>query len=69
MAALRERELTLQVGPDFRLPDLSGKPLAPRVFTSVYYDTPDHRLARHGITLGRGTQGHRWQLTLHHADL
>jgi CHAD domain-containing protein len=69
MAALLERELKLQVGPDFRLPDLSGKPLAPRVFTSVYYDTPDHRLARHGITLGRGTQRHRWQLTLPHTEL
>ena len=69
MGALRERELKLQVGPDFRLPELSGKRLAPRVFTCVYYDTPDHRLARHGITLGRGAQRHRWQLTLHHADL
>src|ERR1700738_4493330 len=69
MAVLLERELKLQVGPDFRLPALSGKPLAPRVFTSVYYDTPDHRLARHGITLGRRTQRHRWQLTLPHTEL
>ena len=46
-----ERELKLDVEPGFRLPRLPGRPLAPRVFVSRYYDTPDHRLARHGVTL------------------
>jgi CHAD domain-containing protein len=46
-----ERELKLDVEPGFRLPTLPGRPLAPRAFVSRYHDTPDHRLARHGITL------------------
>ena len=46
-----ERELKLDIEPGFRLPRLPGRPLAPRVFVSRYYDTPDHRLDRHGVTL------------------
>ena len=46
-----ERELKLDVEPGFRLPSLPGRPLAPRTFISRYYDTPDHRLARRGVTL------------------
>jgi CHAD domain-containing protein len=61
-----ERELKLDVEPGFRLPRLPGRPLAPRVFLSVYHDTPDHRLARHGVTLRcRSEKGqHRWQVKL-----
>ena len=61
-----ERELKLDVGPGFRLPRLSGRPFAPRLFVSTYHDTPDHRLARQGVTLRcrTGTRRHRWQLKL-----
>jgi hypothetical protein len=45
MKATLERELKLGAGPRFRLPALPGKPLAPRTLTSIYLDTPDHRLA------------------------
>lgn len=61
-----ERELKLEVGPNFRLPKIPGEPLVPRVFVSVYYDTSDHRLARHNVTLRRRTEKrrHRWQVKL-----
>ena len=61
-----EREMKLDVEPGFRLPRLPGRPLAPRQFLSVYHDTPDHRLARHGVTLRcRSEKGqHRWQVKL-----
>jgi CHAD domain-containing protein len=61
-----ERELKLDVEPGFRLPRLPGRPLAPRVFVSTYHDTPDHRLARRGVTLRcRSEKGdHRWQVKL-----
>jgi CHAD domain-containing protein len=62
----RERELKLDVEPGFRLPRLPGRSLAPRVFVSRYYDTPDHRLARHGVTLRCRTEKRRplWQVKL-----
>jgi CHAD domain-containing protein len=61
-----ERELKLEVGPRFRLPKLPGEPLAPRIFASVYYDTPDHRLARQGVTVRCRTEkrAHHWQVKL-----
>lgn len=61
-----ERELKLDVGPGFRLPRLPGRPFVPRVFVSTYHDTPDHRLARQGVTLRcrSGTRRHRWQVKL-----
>jgi CHAD domain-containing protein len=61
-----ERELKLDVGPGFRLPALPGRPFAPRVFVSTYHDTPDHRLAREGVTVRCRTVGrrHRWQVKL-----
>ena len=46
-----ETETKLSVEPDFRLPPLSGRPLPRRVFTSTYFDTLDHCLARSNITL------------------
>jgi CHAD domain-containing protein len=66
MEGALERELKLEVGPRFRLPKLPGEPLAPRIFVSVYYDTPDHQLARHSVTVRRRTEKrqHRWQVKL-----
>jgi len=59
-----EREVKLVAPDGFELPDLGGEPLEPRVFTSIYYDTPDHRLARAGITLRRRVERGKglWQL-------
>ena len=61
-----ERELKLDVEPGFRLPSLPGRPLAPRMFISRYYDTPDHRLARRGVTLRCRIERRRplWQVKL-----
>src|SRR5262245_28330347 len=58
-----ERELKFEVGPSFRLPKLPGEVLPRRTFMSVYHDTADHRLARHGVTVRRRTEKrtHRWQ--------
>ena len=65
-----EREVKLSPGKRFVMPDLGGEALASRVFVSTYHDTPDHLLARSGLTLrhrvenGRG----RWQLKLPSGD-
>jgi CHAD domain-containing protein len=65
-----EREVKLGAGPAFRLPDLSGvvegvvvaEPETMRLET-VYYDTPDLRLARWGVSLRRRA-GEGWTLKL-----
>jgi CHAD domain-containing protein len=65
-----EREVKLGAGPAFHLPDLSGvvdgvavsPPEAVRLET-VYYDTPDLRLARWGVSL-RYRAGEGWTLKL-----
>jgi CHAD domain-containing protein len=61
-----ERELKFHVEPRFRLPALPGVPMRPRVLTSTYFDTVDHRLARGGVTLRRRVTRRRgvWQLKL-----
>ena len=61
-----EREIKLTAGPRFRFPNFSGDPLVPRVFTSTYYETTDHRLAKCGITLRRRVEHKKglWQLKL-----
>ncbi|MDT7043184.1 CYTH and CHAD domain-containing protein [Candidatus Nitronereus thalassa] len=63
-----EHEIKLNIGSRFRLPDIPGDTLAPRVFTSTYFDTAGHRLARLGISLRRLTDHRktRWQLKLPH---
>jgi CHAD domain-containing protein len=61
-----ERELKLDADPGFALPDLGGRPLAPRTLTSTYYDTAGRRLLRAGITLRRRVESRAgvWQLKL-----
>jgi CHAD domain-containing protein len=63
-----ERKLDAPIG--FRLPELGGRPLEPRLFTSVYYDTQTASLASAGITLRRRTEHGRtlWQLKLPSED-
>src|SRR5690349_6258785 len=65
-----ERELKLDAPESFELPELPGRPLEPRLFTSTYHDTPDGRLARAGITLRRRVENgtSRWQLKLPRDD-
>jgi CHAD domain-containing protein len=65
-----EREVKLGAGPAFHLPDLTGvvdgvevaPPETVRLAT-VYYDTPDLRLARWGVSL-RQRAGEGWTLKL-----
>ena len=65
-----EREVKLGAGPAFHLPDLSGvvegiavaPPETVRMET-IYYDTPDLRLARWGVSL-RHRAGEGWTLKL-----
>ncbi len=65
-----ERELKLVAEPGFELPELEGKPLPPRVFTSTYHDTADRRLLGAGITLRRRVENRRglWQLKVPSGD-
>ncbi|HKW69986.1 MAG TPA: CYTH and CHAD domain-containing protein [Candidatus Dormibacteraeota bacterium] len=66
----KEREVKLGAGPAFHLPDLAGviegvavaPPETVRMET-VYYDTPDFRLARWGVSLRRRA-GEGWTLKL-----
>jgi CHAD domain-containing protein len=66
LAETLERELKLSAPRGFRLPALPGEPLAPRVFTSTYFDTQQQQLARAGVTLRRRVERARgvWQLKL-----
>jgi CHAD domain-containing protein len=70
---VREVETKYRVHGLFRLPDLAGAGPVARVepretlaLTAVYYDTPDLRLAREGVTLRRREGGHDagWHLKL-----
>jgi len=62
-----EREIKLAVGEGFVLPEL-GTPQPQRLFLSTYFDTPDLRLARAGVTLRHRVEDGtgRWQLKLPH---
>jgi CHAD domain-containing protein len=61
-----ERELKLEPGEGFVLPELGGELLPLRTFVSTYHDTPDLVLARHGITFRRRVEDGTglWQLKL-----
>jgi CHAD domain-containing protein len=75
-AAVLEREVKLAAWAGFTLPDLSGlgdgltvEPIGPRTLDAVYYDTPDLRLARWGVTLRfRTGDGSGWTVKLPEGD-
>ena len=62
--------MKFDVEPGFALPELRGRPLPRRTFTSTYVDTPDRRLLRAGITLRRRVENRAglWYLELPSAD-
>jgi CHAD domain-containing protein len=62
-----EREVKLVPPDGFTLPPL-GRELAPRTFVSAYFDTPDLRLARRGVTFRHRLEDGAglWQLKLPH---
>src|SRR3954447_15646996 len=66
MRATVEHEQKLEAPPGWEFPDLGGEALEPRVFTSVYHDTPDRPLPRPGTPPRRRTgRGEGvWQLKL-----
>jgi len=67
-----EREVKLGAGAGFRLPDLNGVldgvtavPLPEQDLRAVYYDTPDLRLARWGVSVRYRTgEGEAWTVKL-----
>ena len=61
-----EREVKLRAAGEFKLPELGGEAIEPRLFVSTYHDSADHRLARRGITLRHRVENGRglWQLKL-----
>lgn len=65
-----ERELKLDPGEGFVMPELGGQPLPSRTFVSTYHDTPDLVLARHGITFRHRVEDGAglWQLKLPRGD-
>jgi CHAD domain-containing protein len=61
-----ERDVKLEPGEEFSLPELAGEPLESRIFDSTYFDTADRRLGAARITLRRRVERGRstWQLRL-----
>jgi hypothetical protein len=51
-----EREVKLRAGEEFRLPELGGEAIEPRLFVSTYHDTADHRLARAASRCGTASR-------------
>ena len=65
-----EREIKLAAGAGFTMPELGGETMPTRVFVSTYHDTPDLRLARHGVTFRHRIENGAgvWQLKLPHGE-
>ena len=63
---LHEREIKFHIPPRFQLPENLGIPISPRVFTSTYYDSEQHRLGQLGLTLRKRVERGRgvWQLKI-----
>ena len=63
---LHEREIKFHVPPRFQIPDNVGIPISPRVFTSTYYDSEQHRLGQLGLTLRKRVEKGQgvWQLKI-----
>jgi CHAD domain-containing protein len=63
---LHEREIKLHVPPRFQIPENVGIPISPRVFTSTYYDSEQHRLGQLGLTLRKRVEKGKgvWQLKI-----
>jgi CHAD domain-containing protein len=63
---LHEREIKFHVPPRFQIPENVGIPISPRVFTSTYYDSEQHRLSQLGLTLRKRVEGGQgvWQLKI-----
>jgi CHAD domain-containing protein len=64
-----EREVKLVPGEGFQLPEL-GQPQPTRDFVSTYLDTPELRLARHGVTFRHRVEDGAgvWQLKIPQGD-
>ena len=65
-----EREVKLAPGDGFVMPELGGESLPTRAFVSTYHDTPEFRLARHGITFRHRIEDGAglWQLKIPRGD-
>ncbi len=63
---INEKDITFQILSRFQIPENIGVLISPRVFTSTYYDSEQHRLGRLGLTLRKRVEcGHGvWQLTI-----
>ena len=61
-----EREVKLRAASEFKLPELGGEPIDPRLFISTYHDTAGYGLARRGVTLRHRVENGKglWQLKL-----
>lgn len=61
-----EDEIKFHIPPRFQLPPDMGEPIPPRVFTSTYFDTPQHRLGQLGLTLRKRVERSHglWQLKI-----
>src|SRR5918992_4499901 len=66
MRTQREREIKLTAANGLDLVDDLGEAIESRVFTSMYYDTPERGLAAVGVTLRRRLENGKnlWQLKL-----
>jgi CHAD domain-containing protein len=61
-----EHEIKFRIPPRFQLPPDMGEPIPPRVFTSTYFDTEQHRLGQLGLTLRKRVERSHgvWQLKI-----